>query len=256
MPQKTNQSLSKGIDILFTFTHQKPLLTIDDISSMVRMPKSTCYRFLSTLKSKKMIELDSVSGKYRLGTRVLRLESAVLQSIDLARIAIPFLQRLSAASGETSQLVVLAGGEGVCIEKVDSPHALRVMPDKGTAIGLHSGASGKVVMAYLTPKEQNRIIEERGLKAFTPNTITDPFLLKERLREIKKVGYATSEGEIYKGTKAVAAPIFDHRRRVIGSISVAGPAERFASLTTETLIIEVIEAAKDISKILQGKIGS
>jgi DNA-binding IclR family transcriptional regulator len=106
----------------------------------------------------------------------------------------------------------------------------------------------------LSREEQDRIIKEKGLARFTPKTITDPVLLRQRLREIKKLGYAISEGEIYTGVKAVAAPIFDHRQRVIGSICVAGPIERLIQEKTKALVVHILDAAKGISKVLQGNV--
>ena len=192
---------------------------------MTGLPKSTCYRFLNTLKKKNLLEYDSVLGMNKLGVRLLKLESVILSlsPIDLARISLPFMQELSRISGETTQLLILKKDEGVCIEKVESPQTLRVMPDKGTIIELHSGASGKVIMAYLTDEQQNRIIEEKGLKYFTPNTITDPIVLKKQLREIRKLGYAISDQELFTGVSALAAPIFDFNDKVIASICVVGP---------------------------------
>jgi len=252
MAQKTIQSLAKGIDILFSFTEETPLLTIEEISRNVSIPKSTCYRFLNTLKLKGMIDFDSSSGKYRIGARVLKLESIAYRSLDVARVALPFLKKLCDVSEETCQLIILSNEEGICVEKVDSPHALRVMPDKGMAIGLHSGASGKVIMAHLNREEQDRIIKRKGLARFTDRTITDPVLLRQRLQEIKKRSYAISEGEIYVGVKALATPIFDHRQRVIGSVCVAGPKERLNQEKINTLIAPVMDAAKGISRKLQG----
>ena len=254
MAQKTIQSLAKGIDILLSFTEDTPLMTIDEISCQVGMPKSTCYRFLNTLKIKKMVDFDSSSRKYRIGARVLKLESIAHRSLDIARIAFPFLKKLCAISGETSQLIILNNDEGVCVEKVDSPHTLRVMPNKGMTIGLHTGASGKAIMAYLSREEQDRIIKQKGLPGVTPKTITDPVLLRQRLREVKRLGYAVSEGEIYGGTKAIAASVFDHRRRVIGSIGVAGPIERLTQEKTKALITHVLASAREISNILQGNV--
>ena len=99
MSQKTIQSLAKGIDILFSFKEDTPLLTIDEISSIVGMPKSTCYRFLNTLKIKKMVDFDPSSEKYRIGVRILKLESIAHRSLDIARIALPFLKELCAVWG-------------------------------------------------------------------------------------------------------------------------------------------------------------
>jgi DNA-binding IclR family transcriptional regulator len=250
MSQKNIQSLERGLDILFLFTQRKPLLTIEEISSMARLPKSTSYRFASTLMRKGLLESDKSNGKYKLGVRLLRLHSAVLSSLDIRDIALPFMQRLSEISRETVQLVILTKDEGMCIEKVESSETLRVMPDKGHIIGLHSGASGKVIMAYLSPEQQERIIREKGLRKFTPHTIDNPMVLDRELKKIRTQGYAVSQQEIYLGVNAVAAPIFDYLGKVTGSISVAGPRERLTKDKIALLLKPVIEAAQGVSERL------
>jgi len=254
MGQKTIQSLERGLDLLFLFAEGKSSLTIEEISSRSGLPKSTCYRFLSTFKRKNLIELNGESGRYRLGVRFLKLESAVQNSLSIAQISLAYLKKLSQASGETAQLVVLNKNEGICVERVESTATLRVMPDKGTPIYLHSGASGKVIMAYLSPEERARIIQEKGLKKVTANTITDPAVLRKELDEIRRRGIAFSDQEIYQGVKAVAAPIFDFRGKVVASICVAGPRERLTSQKVSLLIPSIKEAARNISGQLGGNI--
>ncbi len=254
MASKSIQSLAKGIDILFLFTEDCPLLTVEEIANKTGIPKSTCYRLLNTLRIKKMVDIDPSSGKYRLGVRILELEAVVTHSLNVSQFAVPFLVNLCNVSGETAQLVVLANDHGVCVETVESPHALRVNPDKGMAIGLHSGASGKTILAYLSPEEQERIIQVTQLPAFTQKTITDPMRLRKQLQKIKEQGYAVTEEEIYVGVKAVAAPIFDHRGKVIASVCVAGPTDRLTDEKTKTLIGHVVNAAQRITELLRGDV--
>ncbi len=254
MGQKTIQSLEKGLDLLFLFTEERPALSIEEISALSGLPKSTCYRFLNTFKKKNIFELNGTSGKYRLGVRLLKLESVIRNSMSVVQIALPYLQKLSKISGETAQLVVLNKSEGICVERVESTATLRVMPDQGTPIHLHSGASGKVIMAYLSPEERTRIIREKGLKKLTANTITDPAVLRKELDEIRRRGIGHSDQEIYQGVKAVAAPIFDFRGKVVASVCVAGPRERLTPKKVSLLIPAIKEAARSISVQLGGNI--
>jgi len=253
MGQKTIQSLERGLDILFLFTEKKPALTIEEIASLSGLPKSTCYRVLKTFKKKNLIELNGDPGKYKLGVRLLKIESVIHKSIKVAAISMHYLQELSTISGETAELVILNKDEAVCIEKVDSAETLRVMPDKGAVMGLHSGASGKVIMAYLSEEQQNKIIEEKGLKKFTAYTIIDPILLKRHLQKIRKVGYATSDQEFSPGVRALAAPIFNLNNKIIASICVVGPRERLTSRKISLLIDDVLEASREITKRLGGE---
>lgn len=254
MGQKTIQSLEKGLDILFLFIEEKPSLTVEEIAQRGRLPKSTCYRFLNTLKRKNVIEFEGASGKYKLGVRLLKLESAIYNSLSIAEISIPYLQQLSDLSGETAQLVILNKNEGICVERVESTATLRVMPDKGTPIHLHSGASGKVIMAYLSTEERDRIIREKGLRKFTANTIVNPDALRKELDGIRKRGYGMSDQEIYQGVKAVAAPIFNSRGKITASICVAGPRDRVTPRKVTILVPRIKEAARNISNQLGARL--
>ncbi len=62
--------------------------------------------------------------------------------------------------------------------------------------------------------------------AETPNSVTDPGAIRERLERIKRDGYCWVWGELTVELNSVAAPVFG-RSAVIGAISVHGPAFRF-----------------------------
>jgi len=247
LPQKTNQSIERAIDILFCFSRERPTLTINDISRQTGLPLSTCYRLIGTLRKKGLIDLNEEPNRYHLGMALLRFHDIIMDSLDLVGIARPFLERLTEISGETAQLIRRNNNVGICIEKTDSPATLMVRPDKGTVIGLHSGASGKAILAFLPLKEQERIIAQTGLKKFGPSTITDPAVLREKLDRIRRQGYAVSHEEIYAGVAALAVPVFDAADRVVASICVAGPKERFSDEKIKALVGPLMDAARSIS---------
>lgn len=247
MPEKTTKSLERGLDILFAFTHESPSITIEEISALTGIPRSTCYRLVYTLKEKYLLDFNRGNGQYRLGAGIIKLHSIVLEALDISSISRPFLQRLCHITGESVQLILRNHYVAVCIDKVESPEALRVRPDKGTVIGLHSGASGKAIMAFLPEDEQEKIIKEKGLKKFGPDTLTDPIQLKKNLEEIRRQGYAVSCQEIYLGVRALAAPIFDFENNAIASVCIAGPMQRLTNEKLDSFVGSVVEAADQIS---------
>ncbi len=78
------------------------------------------------------------------------------------------------------------------------------------------------------------------------NTITDPDELKRELARIRRQGFSESYSEFDLGVGSVAAPIFDHKGRIIASISAAGPADRIIE-NKQKLIELVMETAWAIS---------
>jgi IclR family KDG regulon transcriptional repressor len=254
MSEKTTRSLERGLDILLTFSHESPFLSIEEISMRTGIPRSTCYRLVSTLKQKNLVDLSPDDGRYRLAMGAMKFHAIILESLDVASIARPFIKQLVRITGESVQLILRNKNTAVCIDKVESSEALRVRPDKGTIIGLHSGASGKAIMAFLPIEEQERIIKEVGLKKFGPNTLTDATQLKKNLEEIRRQKYAVSKEEIYVGVTALAAPIFDFEDNAIASVCVAGPMQRLTEDKLASFCGAVVETAKQISHHLGQKI--
>ena len=241
-------SVIKAVEILFLFT-EKYEMSLTEITERLGMGKSSAYKYLNTLEQLKLIERDPVTKKYRLGIRVLELSRAVLENLELRRVARPYLEELARKCNETVHLMVERDGEGIYIDKIDSPRAIRMYSQIGKRLPLHTGAVGKVLLAYMPEERINEIISKPLIK-FTENTITDPEKLKEELRKIRERGYAIDNEEVEIGLKCVGAPIRDHTGKVVASISISGPSTRFTDDKIREYIKLVKEYAMKISEAL------
>jgi DNA-binding IclR family transcriptional regulator len=222
-------------------------MNISEISARLNIPLSTVYRYTSELKRHRLLEQDKNSGTYRLGTRLLELASGVAKS-GLRDAALPLMEQLSRKTGETVILSGLSGHKGICLEKVEGHHALRVSWERGAIFPLHAGSSGKVLMAYLSKDEQDEIIEQVDLTKFSETTITDRSRLKRELRRIKTQGYGESDGEVISGTYGIGAPILSLTGRIIAVLSVSAPTQRLQGDECQRMIQLVAKTARDISE--------
>ena len=242
----TLTTLEKCVNILSLFAPATPTLNVYDIAERLDLPKSTVYRYLSALKHHELLQEDTTPGYYRLGGKVIELARSALVA-SLEDIARPFMERLSRQTGETIVLAGLRHHEGVCLEKVEGRHALRVTHERGATFPLHAGATGKVLMAHLGQVEQKAIIDDVGLPRFSETTITDKQQLESRLNQIKEQGFAESDGETIVGSYSVAAPIFGRTGRIVASLSVSAPRQRIDKTTRETMIVLIVDAAHEIT---------
>lgn len=240
-------TLEKGLNILTLFDKDHPAMSISEIASRLGFPESTVYRYIATLKSWRLIEEDSKPGCYRLGPKILELARVVRQR-SIIDISFPIMEQLSNQTGETVILASIYDRKGICLEKVEGYHNLRVSFERGTTFHLHAGATGKVLMAYLNEEEQDSIIKEVGLPKFTENTITDPKRLKVELKKIREDGFAVSDGEVHQGVRAIAAPIFNSKGRIIADLSLGAPIHRLEGSRKEETIQLVTNAAREITE--------
>ena len=115
---------------------------------------------------------------------------------------------------------------------------------------MHCTGVGKALFIGMTNEEIDRVIAERGLKRYTPSTITNRDRLLQEIERARKEGVAYDNEELDIGVKCIAAPIFDRAGRVVASISISGPAQRFMPDAIPRMEAEVKKAAREISMTL------
>lgn len=224
---KPIRAVERALDVLLCFSRERAELTLTEISELVGLHKSTVLRMLVTLESKRFVQRDEVTGKYRLGLRVLELATLVVEHIDLRRQAWPFLYRLADTHRETVDLGILDDGDVVYLEVIESPQRVKLAAAPGQRLPAHCTSSGKAILAYLPEEDVKRILA-RGMRGHTPRTIVSIDDLFADLRQVRERGFAIAQEEYEDGINAVAAPVLDANERPIAVVALAGPAYRFS----------------------------
>ncbi len=246
-----NQSLANGLQVLLLFDISAPFLTVAEISKRLKYSQSKTYRMVRTLVRHGFLEEVDGSAKYSPGLNALRLGFLAQQRFNISVIARPFMKELCSFTKETVFLTTLNGMRGICLERVESDDPIRWTAfQPGQEIPLHSGAPSKLLMASLSEEDWDRIIAEEGLKQYTPNTITNINRLKAQLKEIREKECVFSDQELYRGVRAVAAPILNGIGEVVAALSIAGPVYRINKKKLRFLGKLVVQYAQKISNQL------
>jgi DNA-binding IclR family transcriptional regulator len=248
------QALQHGILVLQSFSREEPVLGVNEIARRVGLHKSTVSRILSTLEDQALVERDGSSGQFRLGVGVISLAGPMLANMNVRRVARPRLEELTLRVDETTGLAVWSRGETVIVEQVGARNPVKHTIPIGTRYQAHSGSSGKVFLAHAPPEEVREVFD-RGLPRVTERTITDPRRLSEELERVRRLGYAVNDGESAIEEVGVAAPVRDHRDRVVAALLLSAPRYRTPPERIERLGPLVAEAAADVSARLGGPTG-
>lgn len=245
--------LEKALAVLELFDEQGKELTLTEIAQGLGLNKTTAFRIVTVLDETNYLEKAPRSMKYRLGFKLFHLGSLVEGGAELKRRARPILDELKQACDETVHLVVLNRGEALYLDKLEGRKTVRVVSRVGMTLPAHCSGVGKVLLAHLPDDAVESIVREKGLKRFTPNTITDRSALRAELRRIRDRGYALDNEEIEIGLRCVAAPISDGSGTVIGALSISGPTFRFEGKDAERLIAHALRAAGRVSEVMRDR---
>ena len=242
-------SVATGVRVLKAFTSKTPNWGVTDLASHMGLSKSTVHRVLSTLADEGLLEQDPGTSRYRLGLALFDLVAAVPSQRGLHEAVLLPMTDLRNSTGETVQVGVLDGRQVVYVERLDSPHTLRMFTELGRRNHAHCTGSGKALLAFAPAGQLARLLNGWVLEALTEHTIVSTEALRAHLAIIRERGYAENRHESQIGVVSIAAPIRDQRGTTIAAMSVAGPAERIDA-NHDRIVQDVVTRALSASRRL------
>lgn len=237
----STQSVQRALVLLDQFTAQQPTHTVDQLSRLSGVPRSTVYRLLTLLRAHELVE-QAGDNRYQLGPRAITMGYVARSMTDMAGLWRPALLTLAAATLETALVMRRVGNSAVCVDRVECDHPVRLSFEVGRTMPLHAGAGAKVILAYSPADLRARYIEQAVPAA-------DRGRLGAELARIRAQGWADSSGEVDEGIWAVAAPVSGGRER-LHAISVALPEYRLDPERRETLRAAILDAAAELREKL------
>lgn len=247
------QSVHRALQILDAIANSGGEATLTELAHKVQLKISTCHHLLSTLVEAGYAAKRRGSRSYVLGSRILALSTVCLREVNLPQRAQRVIDVLNVKTREAVQLAVLQGDELVTVIRKEALHAVRVdTAGLGKSGAAHATASGKAILAWIPEAELARVVEVKGLTAYTPYTITDFTVLREELRIVRRLGFAIDREEFQPGVLCIGAPIRTPSGAVIGSISVSCPVFRADEPAIESIRNLVISAAQSLSSEAAG----
>jgi IclR family transcriptional regulator, KDG regulon repressor len=240
---------NKIMNILEIFLkHERPL-SISEMASLTGLNVSTAHRIASTLVDYDYLRQDGKRGKYTIGLKFLKFNNVLAKNFTIKDIALPFLEKLQAMSGESANLAIMDKNEIVYIEHIEASYSLRTFTAVGNRAPLYCTGVGKIFLANMS-EEQLASALGKPLTRYTDNTITDIEEMKKELSVIKREGISIDKGEMENGVRCIASPIFDSNNNVIAAISISGPYLRLTNTRVDDLKNLVKENALEISRII------
>lgn len=234
----TVRSIERALDILDCFEPGKLELTLTDIARGIGLPMSTTSRLVATLEARSYLARDAATQRYSLGSRIGQIGALGLSTMDLGKVALPFMRELNTLYNEGVSLYVNRDDERICVERVESTLPLRRVVNVGDRHPLTRGAAGRLLLAYL-PAERRRAILS-----------VDPYTTEEALDDLRRGGFTVSLGEREEGVSSIAAPVLDAKGEVVAALSMSGPSVRFEGSGFSDKIAKVKKTAESISRAL------
>lgn len=217
-PAYSVPAIHRTLDIVEALVKQKAL-TVSKVHRQFKIPKSSAYAILQTLKSRGYVDKDE-DDQYSLSLRLFSLGSELMENLDLRKATYALLEELTKKAQLTGHIGVLDGKQVVYIEKIEVLTSVRLTTWLGRHVDLSTSSMGKALLASLPEKEAAALLGDGPLPRLTAKSITNVDRLKAELAKIRALGYALGNEENEIGVRGVAAPIFGSTGRPVAAVNL------------------------------------
>ncbi|MBW9088142.1 IclR family transcriptional regulator [Rhizobium wenxiniae] len=212
-----------ALKILDAFEGTAPL-RFSDLMNRTGLGRSRILRYVGTLEAAGYLVINPGPGTFELGPKAYRLGLTMKQQYEgMVSLLRPRLEELSVNADATAFFSVVRGRQRLVIAKSEPRHGVRYAVDEGQIRPLHVGATGRVLLAFGSTENLDAVLNQETLEALTDKTLTDADRIRAAIMEIRGSGFASSVGEATGEALAMAVPVLDSNRRMVGALTLAGP---------------------------------
>lgn len=219
---------------------------LTEISEMTGLPKSTSVRILATLEHVGAVQRDP-AGRYVIGPGIEELVRFRDSGATTTMTVRPHLVTLSAEVGEAVGFGIQVGSMVHHLVQAQADVTIQVKDYTGHSVPLHVSPAGVVILAHMADDAVDAYLAD-DLAAYTSRTVVDPVAIRERLAKTRDEGHTWSLGEFAEDLNSVAAPVHGGDGRLLGAVSIHGPAYRFPAERRSAITDALVAAAGRLTR--------
>ena len=241
------KSADRILEMLELLSMQDVPMRFNEVSSAMRIPKSSTHGLLLTLLNRGYVERDS-ADRYAI-VSAFREGFSWIGGFEtlLRRYAMPIMTAARDLTGETLFLCVADPDKDVRqICKVVSTHPIRYDSADDRIVPAYASVMGRVLLAQTPAIEVDAYFKTVEMKAFTEKSLTDEPTIRAILADIRRRGYGTIEEEYAIGGCGIAAPFRDRAGSVVAALDIATVSQRYA-LRKDEMLETVLHSAAELS---------
>lgn len=241
------QSIEVGFRLITALVaHGRPMM-LRDLAASASMPAAKAHRYLVSFMRTGLVEQDTATSRYTLGSFALELGLASLGRLDAVRLADPLLDSLCEEIQETVALAVWGNQGATIVRRVDSGDSITVSLRAGSVLPLTNSATGRAFTAFCRLPAVRKTLEAELRQVAEVGNVAVNVLrrnVEKGVEETREYGLARASGSLTPGINGFSAPVFDHSGTMIAAITSLGAVGHFDT-DWHSPIARAIKAAAD-----------
>ena len=241
------QSVEVGAQVLQALVTAGRAVPLKELARLSGMHPGKVHRYLVSLTRTGLVAQDPISGPYGVGPMAIALGLTGLRSTDLFRLASSELPRLRDTIDETVILVIWNSGGPVVVDIEESARPVYMNIRVGSILPAVRSAAGAVLAAFMPADLVAPILAAERKAAGPGNPLYQLASIETLFAQVRADRLATAEGLLVNGVNAIAAPVFDHKGRIVAAIGALGRSEELVVARDGPIAVRLSEVARQMS---------
>jgi IclR family transcriptional regulator, blcABC operon repressor len=245
-------AVTRALALLDRLAEERQPMPLARLATALALPKSSVHGLCSTLLALGYLRRHS-DGSFSIGPQVMGLADAFIAGTGVAQEFAALWADGSEAPAETVVLTILNGADVIYVATRSGARPLGLSFGIGMRLPAHLAASGKAMLAHLSPATLSALLAGSELAPMARREGPSLEALLEELAQVKQRGYSVDDEGVRTGVYCIGAPVFDSRGDVVAGIGMClQKAPRQTSLR-EAQRRHVIDVAARLTQRLGGK---
>lgn len=228
---------------------------LTDLVNGQGLSKPTVRRLLAALIEQNLLAQNEATRRYYLGLELFSLGALAGQRLNLRRVSVDALARLTDQTQDTVFLSIPDGRDSLCIARYEGEYPIRALTmSVGDRRPMGVGAGSLAILSAMPDADVDEILRSNASRyvPYAPEISTER--LREKVEATRAAGVASStfflsDGKVMPGMNAIGIPIVTALGIPIGAVSVAAVPERLGPDRRAEVVALTQIAAADIAKL-------
>ena len=241
------RSLERGLHILNCLEPDRLSLTLTELCERTGLHKATCFRLVKTLEAEDYLAFDAATGKYRLGSALVRVALLAMSHEALARLAHPHLASLTDVTGDTADLTTWSHAGPLLIDQSLTRRVFHPRNAVGQVFVDAQSTHARIWLVFGNPVQRRRALElYAGREGISPDEME---AFERDLETVRRNAYALDVDEDREAC-AVGVPVWGAPGDMVACVSVVSPYQRSAVERIDERRLALLQTAAALSEEL------
>lgn len=226
-------SLTRMLSVLDLFTQDKPTWSADEVALQLDCSIPTAYRYLRELSESRLLRAAS-TGRYALGNRIIELDYQLRSGDPIIQASRSPMKDLAQQVDCDVALVMLSSDHVLTVHYEAHATQMRASYGRGRRMPTFKGAMSLAVLSSLSKPQLRKLLQKNSTELDIAETIDESLdTLSQKLKTVRKQGYATSLGVLDPHNAGIAIPLEMPEQSIYCGLGLVMSSERFRLLEAE-----------------------